>query len=117
MVRTEHRVVAVIGGLLFALLPCRSGPASATESDQCYEAAKQYGAMMAASIFCNFPERPALTKQMNILPQVCQAASGDELKELVRPGVEEGSKIFHGDLEKYGQQKACSEWDQFIRTR
>jgi len=91
-------------------------PSSATESDQCHEAAKRYGAMMMASIVCNFPERPAITKLKSILYEVCQPKSDDNLKELARPGVEEGGQIFYRDQEKYGHQKACSEWDQYIRT-
>ena len=93
------------------------GPASATESDQCHDAAKQYGAMMFASMFCNFPERPALMKAMHTAWELCQAKPGVFSKELARPGMEEGSKLFLADREKYGPEKACSEWDQFIRTQ
>ena len=91
-----------------------STPAIAAED--CHETAKIYGAMMRASLLCNFPERPAVSKAMAMLHEVCPASSEMEFKQAIRPGIEEGFRIFEQDRKRDGDNMACAEWDKLMRV-
>lgn len=99
---------AGIGLILFTCAP-------AVAANDCYEAAKLYGAMMRASLLCNFPERPALGKAIALAREECPASSPEAFKEAMGPGVEEGFRTFDRELKRVGKKKACANWDEFIR--
>ena len=96
-------------GIVLASMPARG-------ADQCYETSKLYGAMMRASLFCNFPWQPALDKAVAVLREVCPAPSEEAFKKAMRPGVEEGFRVFERDRQRHGDKKACADWDKFVRA-
>ncbi len=108
MNKMKTAIVAFVSSVLWTAIPATA--------DECRETAKLYGAMMRASLICNFPERPALMKAMSVLHEVCPAPSEEAFKEALRPGVEEGFRIFDRERQRNGKRKACADWDKFIRA-
>ena len=96
-----------------SLMPILATPTFA--ADKCTEAAKLYGAMMRASLICNFPERPALANAIAVAHDACPSRSQQALKQAMRPGVEDGFKTFDRARKRDGERKACADWDDFMR--
>ena len=84
--------------------------------DKCRETAKLYGVMMRASLICNFPEGPALSKAEAVLYDVCPVSSEKAFEDAIRPGVEEGFRTFDRERQRNGEKKACADMDKFIRA-
>ena len=83
---------------------------SAAESADCRKSAEAYGAIMRASIFCNFPSTPAVERSGTLMRESCPSRTA------ARPGVEAGFKIFERERTRNGDAQACSSWDGFIKA-
>ena len=86
-----------------------SGPTLA--ADKCHEATKLYGALMRASLICNFPERPALAKAIAVMRETCGPTPPSRL---LGSAIENGFKIFERDRQRDGDRRACAHWDKLM---
>ena len=77
-----------------------SGPTLA--ADKCHEATKLYGAIMRASLICNFPERPALAKVIAVMRETCGPTPPS--RKVLGSGIEDGFQVFEHDRQRDGDR-------------